>query len=363
METLVSLLPSYSAPIKLLFGNGLPCHGSKIENQPVECILRKIKRQVWSEGLYVEKKDLNRIIRYKNSDGNYKNDFDKKQFFEWIKSIENNTALCEMENKSIGKGIFVPPGKVLPQRTFIPSSGVIKLEPTIEELETKINCSALQDLNSPEKKIVGLIDPEKIGGILNFINHAPDKEEVANFIFKASSTERNVATSNLRSIIKFYDGYAIMGLEAFDDINGGVHGTQLLWSYARSCEYIGNDQSKSCNKSISLFDNRDKHNGETIDVNKYTLRKLTIFIDTGDLILQKVASLTRWELMESFPECCLIMSTEDPYSVTQSQPVQSPIPYKLLQKYLKKNPLADRVIIQVPILKEMEKVIRKRNKS
>src|SRR5438477_11166477 len=118
METLVSLLPSYSAPIKLIFGNGLPCHGAKIESKPIECILRKIKRQVWSEGLYVEKKDLNKIIRYKNSDGNYKNDFDKKQFLEWMKSIENNTSLCKMENKSIGKGIFVPPGKVLPKHTF-----------------------------------------------------------------------------------------------------------------------------------------------------------------------------------------------------------------------------------------------------
>lgn len=363
METLVSLLPSYSAPIKLLFGNGLPCHGTKIESQSVKCILSKINRQVWSEGLYVEKKDLNKIIRYKNTDGNYKNDFNKKQFLEWIRSIENNTALCEMENERLGKGIFVPPGKVLPQHTFIPSSGVIKLEPTIEELETKINCSALQDLNFPEKKIVGFIDPEKIGGILNFINHAPDKEEVANFIFKESSTETNIATSNLRSVIKFYDGYAIMGLEVFDDINGGAHGTQLLWSYARSYEYIGNEYSKSCNKSILLFDYRDKHNGETIDVNKYTLRKLSIFVDTGEHILQKVASLTRWELMESSPESCLIMSTEDPCSVMQSQPVQSPIPYRLLQKYLKQNPLADRLILQVPILKELEKVIRKGNKK
>ena len=72
METLVSLLPSYSAPIKLLFGNGLPCHGAKIKSNPIEYIVREIKRQAWVEGLYVRKKDLNKIIRYKNPDGNYK---------------------------------------------------------------------------------------------------------------------------------------------------------------------------------------------------------------------------------------------------------------------------------------------------
>lgn len=360
METLVSLLPSYRAPIMLLCGNGLPCHGAKIESKPIDYVLRKIKRQIWVEGLYVLSEDLNKIIRYKNPDGNHKNDFDAGQFVEWMTTIENNTALCDMENKSVGSGVFVPPGKLLPRGTFIPSSGIIKLEPTIEEFETKINCSALQNLHSPKKEIVGLIDPERRGGILNFINHAPDKDEITNFIFNGSSTEKNVATSNLKSIIKFYNGYAIMGLEAFDDIHGGEHGTQLLWSYARTCEYIGNDPSKSCNKSILLFDNRNKHNGEIIDINKYTLRVITIFIDSGELILQKVASLTRWELMENSPESGLIMSIEDSYSTMQSKPVQSPIPHRLLQTFLKKNPLANRMIIQVPILKEMEKVLREK---
>ncbi|MFZ2314465.1 MAG: hypothetical protein WAW86_02240 [Gammaproteobacteria bacterium] len=363
METLVSLLPFYNTPLTLLYSNGLPCHGAKIESKPMEYILREIKRQVWVEGLYVQKKDLSKIIRYKKPDGQYKNDFDKKQFLDWTQTIENNTVLCEMENKNVGKGIFIPPGKLLPRGTFIPSSGIIKLEPTIEEFETKFNCSALQDLNSPEKEIVGLIDPEKRGGILNFINHAPDKEEITNFIFKESSTEKNVATSNLRSMIKFYDGYAIMGLEAFEDISGGEYGTQLLWSYARSCEYIGNDLFNSDNKSILLFDNRDKHNGETIDVNKYALREITIFIDTGEFILQEVSSLTRWELMESSPDASLILTTEDPFSITQSQTVQSPISHGLIQKFLKKNPLADRVILQVPILKELEKVIKKKDKN
>ena len=79
METLVSLLPSYSTPLTLLYSNRLPCHGAKIESKPIEYILREIKRQVWTEGLYVRKKDLNKIIRYKNPDGTHKNDFDKNQ--------------------------------------------------------------------------------------------------------------------------------------------------------------------------------------------------------------------------------------------------------------------------------------------
>src|SRR4051812_33455454 len=114
METLVSLLSFYNTPLTLLYGNGLPCHGAKIESKPIKYVLAKILRQVWVEGLYVRKSDLSKIIRYKNPDGNYKNDFDKKQFLDWIKIIENNTSLCEMENKKVGYGVFVPPGKLLP---------------------------------------------------------------------------------------------------------------------------------------------------------------------------------------------------------------------------------------------------------
>ena len=352
-EALVSLLPSYRYPTTLLLGDRLPCHGAEIEKKPIEYVLNQIKRQVWTEGLYVSQKDFNRIIRYKNPDGNDKNDFDQKQYLEWIKTIEQNTALCEMENSNVGKGVFIPPGKMLPQGTFIPSSGIIKLDPTVDELESKINCSALQDLNSPEKKIVGMIDPEERGGILNFINHAPDKDEITNFIFTENSANENVATSNLRSVIKFYQGFAIMGLEAFQDIHGGEFGKQLLWSYARSCEYIGNDCYKSNNKTMLLFDNRDNHNGEIIPTSKYALRDITIFLDMGELILREVAVLTRWELMEKSPESGLMLSTEDPYSVTQTRPVQSLIPHKFIQTYLKKNPLADRVIIQVPALKKI----------
>lgn len=362
MKTLVSLLPSYFTPTNLLYGSGLPCHGAQIETIPIEFILRQIKRQAWVESLYARKTDLNKIIRYKNADESYKNDFTEDQFVQWIKNIRNNTALCDMENASLGKGVFVPPRKILPSGTFIPSSGIIKLNPTTEELETKIHCSALQNLNSPEKKIIGLIDPEHRGGILNFINHAPDKEEISNFIFRDSSIQKNVATSNLRSIIKFYHGYAIMGLEVLADIHGGEHGTQLLWSYARSCEYIGNP-SKLSNKLMVLFDNREKHNGEVIDPRKYALKEITIYIDAGEIILRKISSLTRWELMESSPDSNLMITTEDPYSMTQSEPVQSPILFKFLQTQLQKNPLADRIILQAPILRELKNITEKKDQK
>lgn len=355
---LVSLLPMYPPPKNLLLGDGLPCHGAKIESRTIEFILKELNRQIWVEGLYARQMDLSKIIRYKNTDGSYKNDFDKKQFLSWVSAIQDNTALCVMENKNIGKGVFVPPGKTLPRGVFIPSSGIIKLDPTIEELETKIHCSALQDLNSPEMKIVGFIDPEKRGGILNFINHAPDKEEIINFIFKEHSVRENAATSNLRSTIKFYNGYAIMGLEVFENINGGEQGTQLLWSYARPCEYLVNDQSRSNNKEIILFDNRSKYNGKTINTNKYALRVISIFIDTGELILRKVASLTRWELMESPPESGLMISTDDPYAIIRSKTVRSLIPNKFLQTYLKQNPMVDRVIMQVPILNKMKRSLK-----
>lgn len=346
---LISLLPIYTTPRTILLSDGLPCHGRKIYSKPISYILRTIKRQRWVEGLYTRQKDLNKIIRYKSSDGNYKNDFVETQFFQWVKIIENNTALCSMENKNVGKGVFVPPGKKVPCGTFIPASGIIKLDPTIEELETKNHCSALLNLNSPDKKIIGFIDPEKKGGVLNFINHAPDKEELVNFIFKNPSIKEKVATSNLRSAIKFYNGYAITGLEAIEDIDGGEFGQQLLWSYARSCEYVTNDLESS-NKKLLLFDNCKKYSGEIIDTSSYALREINIFIDTGELYLRKVASLTRWELMESSPESGLVISTEDLYSLTQTQSQPSLIPHKLLQAHLRKNPLANRIILRVPIL-------------
>ena len=99
--------------------------------------------------MYVKKNDLDKVKRYKRSDGSYKNDFNALQFLEWVKNIENNTVICGMDNKSIGKGVFVAQGKKLAKGTFIPSSGIIKLNPTKQELATKAHCSALQNFNTP----------------------------------------------------------------------------------------------------------------------------------------------------------------------------------------------------------------------
>jgi hypothetical protein len=346
-DTLVSLLPIYPEPKTLLSSDTLPCHAANIQSIPIHIILEELKREAWAEGLYAQNNDLPKIKRYQNPDQSYKNDFDDADFLIWVRAIEENTAICSIENNNVGKGIFVPPGKKLAKSTFLPSSGIIKLDPTKEELETKTHCSALQNLNSRKKEIVGFIDPEKIGGILDLINHAPEEDEMVNFIFRNPSIHQQVATANLKSVIKFYNGYAIMGLEVIEDIHGGNNGTQLLWSYAHACEYI--DELSSHSKTLLLFDNRDQHNGEIIPAKNYSLKEITIFVDAGQLILRKVATLSRWELMDTSPESLLLISPEDPYLSTQSDTVQSPISYGYLQTYLKNNPLANRIIINVMI--------------
>jgi hypothetical protein len=344
-EELISLLPFYAYPKALLVGDKLPCHGAKIESRSIAYILKQIKRNIWIEGLYAKKIDLHKIKRYQNLDKSYKNDFDDADFLKWVKAIEENTAICDMENKNIGKGVFVPPGKMLPKGTFLPSSGVIKLDPTKNELETKVHCSALQDLDS--RKIIGLIDPEKLGGMLDIINHAPDQDEMENFKFKDPTIKKYVSVANLASKIKFYNGYSIMGVEVFNDIHGGENGKQLLWSYAQPCEYIQNSQESG--KVFSLFNNRSEHDGEIINVNNYTWKIINIFIDIGEPMVRKVASLSRWEIMKSDPESSLIISTEDPYSSSRSGTIQSPISNGFLQMYLKNNPIVDRIIVQVPL--------------
>lgn len=173
---LESILPLYTAPKTIRVCNKLLCHQAKIEEVPIEHILKELKREKWIEGLYAQKNDLSKIKRYKYPNGSYKNDFNVAQYLTWIKNIEDNTVICDMENKNVGKGIFISPGKILPKSTFIFSSGIIKLDPSKKELETKNHCSALQDLTTQERKIYGLIDPEKIGGVLDLINHAPANE-------------------------------------------------------------------------------------------------------------------------------------------------------------------------------------------
>ncbi|MEO8400278.1 MAG: hypothetical protein ABI597_00595 [Gammaproteobacteria bacterium] len=349
IENLIPLLPSYAEPVTLLFNDSLPCHQTHITPKSTQMILTSLQRQLWLEGLFIEKQDSLKIKRYKDSTDQYKNDFDESQFLAWVKLIEENTVICSMENHSIGKGVFVPPGKILPKNTFIPSSGIIKFNPTIDELGKNVHCSALQDLDAADKQIYGLINPEKIGGLLDLINHAPTQDELAHFTFKKSSLKKIVSTANLRSKIRFFQGYAIMGVEVVEDIVGGTHGKQLLWSYANPCEYLDNDQQSTNKHTLFLFDNRDEHQGEIINPIHYRLKEITIFIDSGELIVRKVATITRWELMERNPESGLVIATEDPFSSNQSAPIQSPIQHGFLQTYLKLNPLANRVIINLKI--------------
>lgn len=344
-EELVPLLPVKLSPEKLLFSKKLPCHDVNIKKYPTSFILTLLQRQVWSENLYVKKNDLAKINRYRNLDGNFKHDFDDHQFSIWVKSIEENTAICHMENTLLGKGVFVPPGKLLPKGTFIVASGIIKLNPTKEELETKVHCSGLQDLNSTDKNIMGLIDPEKIGGILDLINHAPDEDELANFTFTNHSVKIHVSKSNLRCKIKYYNGYSIMGLETDSDIDGGKKGKQLLWSYASPDEYISQNSLKSNEQLIILFDNRDEFNGEAIDPIHYGLQKISILIDTGGAILQKISEVTRWEIMSGSPKEQLIVSIKDPSLLKYLLVIQSSVSNEFLQYFLNKNPKADRVIL------------------
>lgn len=336
----VNLLPKYIPASTLFVGATLPQH-SPVERMPVSVLLNAISRQEWVEGLFARQEDLDQIQRYRNAEGELKHDLDEQQFINWIRTIEDNTAICDMENPRLGKGVFVPPGKLLAKNTFIPATGMIKLDPTPEEYASAMHCSALIDLNSKDKKIIGLIDPANWGGVLDLVNHAPNFSELINFDFKTAALKDTVAIANLRSKIKFYQGYAIAGVEVVEDISGGHYGKQLLWSYAQPDEYIIQ------NKNLLLFDNRCEHSGELIKETDYRLRMIDVYIDGGEMILQKIASLSRWELMKRSPNSGLVIASEDPFSSVQDKAIPSLIPHRYLQSYLLKHPDADRVIINL----------------
>jgi hypothetical protein len=137
-----------------------------------------------------------------------------------------------------------------------------------------------------------------------------------------------------------------MGLVALEDIMGGEQGQQLLWSYARSCEYLNQNTLKVVHPALYLFDNHDGYQGKIIDPHNYSLRRINIFIDTGDLMIQKVTSLTHWEIMEDASDSEFLIlvypNTEDPDETNQLF-----IDRNFLQSYLKNNPVANRMILDV----------------
>lgn len=351
---MIAILPSYRSPETLFISDKLPCHHLSIKSHPIQSLLNRINRTGWIENVYVREKNLKQLNRYKGKNGAYKNDFDENQFLKWVQCLEENTAICDMECEGVGMGVFVRPGKTIPKGTFIASSGVIQFNPTKEELETKVHCSALQDLNSPDKAIMGFIDPGIYGGMLDLINHAPDEEKLVNFKFKNPSVKAIVSTSNLRSRIKFYNGYSIMGLEATKDINGGEKGTQLLWDYASPYEYVSNNIFSLNNQSILLFDNRRDHNGEVIDASQYDLKNITLFIDNDGLHLKKWMTRTRWELMEMSPQSNVMVTTDDPFILKHLITIQASISYGFLQSYLNENTTAERIIIKLVGLDDNE---------
>ena len=68
-------------------------------------------------------------------------------------------------------------------------------------------------------------------------------------------------------------------------------------------------------------------------------------------MLQKVASLSRWELMESDPKSELIFSIKILTHLANQILLGPRIFYGTLQTYLRQNPIADRVIIRCQRIK------------
>lgn len=342
---LIALLPVSDDVTRLWLADGLPSLGFNMEQQPVKRLLKALKRRRWVENLYVAKTDLAQIKRYKNNLGEFKNDFDESTWRQWLKDITDNIAICTMANKIVGKGVFVRPGQLLPKGTFIPASGIIKLNPTTEDFATKNHCSALQDLSSQDHNIYGLIDPEQQGGLLDLMNHAPLLEELTYFKFKSVSLQNQVATANLQCRIKFYQGYAIMGVEVIEDIRGGICGTQLLWSYAQPDEYLLYQPMTQ----LLFFDKRQDHVGKTLAPYIYQWAYVTLWVDMGRAILHKVATMTRWQLMTLPADGSLSFSHTDPALTAPLEALQSVIFFDYLKTYLRNNPLADRIIFSLPV--------------
>ena len=146
-----------------------------------------------------------------------------------------------------------------------------------------------------------------------------------------------------------------MGLEAYEDIEGGEQGQQLLWSYARSCEYLEQNTSKLVKPTLFLFDNRNGHRGTIIDPRYYTLSIINIFIDNGENRIQKIASLTRWEIIEDSADSGFLILM-DPNATNPDETRQILIEKNFLQTYLQKNPIADRIILEVGNKKGSAKV-------
>jgi hypothetical protein len=74
-KNLISLLPLVAQPKTLLACETLPCHQAKIENRPIDQLLKQLQRKSWIEGLFVNKPDLGKLICYQNTDGSFKHNF------------------------------------------------------------------------------------------------------------------------------------------------------------------------------------------------------------------------------------------------------------------------------------------------
>jgi len=80
------------------------------------------------------------------------------------------------------------------------------------------------------------------------------------------------------------------------------------------------------------------------------LRTIDIFIDKAKLIIQKIASFTRWEIMEDSPDSEFLILMH-PNAKNPDEPEQFYIEQSFLQSHLRKNPMACRIILDVKTMK------------